>query len=63
MNFRAETYRLRALISERLARDATDKAIKLAWTDIGIEWHALANIAGRYGSDEREGEDIQAKAS
>jgi hypothetical protein len=39
----SERFRFRALASEVFARDATDSAIKDAWTEIAIEWHALAN--------------------
>jgi hypothetical protein len=39
----SERFRFRALASEVFARDATDPAIKDAWTEIAIEWHALAN--------------------
>jgi hypothetical protein len=38
-----QKYRLKALACERLAREATDSAIKVAWAEIAIEWHALAN--------------------
>jgi hypothetical protein len=40
-----EKYRLKALASEGLARDATDRATREAWSEIAIEWHALANRA------------------
>jgi len=39
----SERYRVKALASEVFARDATDPAIRDAWTEIAIEWHALAN--------------------
>ncbi len=39
----SEKYRLKALACEKLGREATDPAIKLAWAEIAIEWHALAN--------------------
>jgi hypothetical protein len=38
----SERYRLKALASERFARDAPDSATRDAWVEIGIEWHALA---------------------
>jgi hypothetical protein len=36
------TYRAKALLAEQCAKTAPDAATKLAWTDIAIEWHALA---------------------
>jgi len=39
----SERYRLKALASEGFARDAADSATRDAWTEIAIEWHALAN--------------------
>jgi hypothetical protein len=48
---RAEIYRLRALVSERLARDATDKAIQAAWNEIAIEWHVLSSLADGHSLD------------
>jgi hypothetical protein len=39
----SERFRFRALASEAFARDATDSATRDAWTQIAVEWHALAN--------------------
>jgi hypothetical protein len=39
----AEKYRLKALMSERFARYASDAATRLAWAELAIEWHALAH--------------------
>jgi hypothetical protein len=39
----SERYRAKALASEARARFATDSAIRDAWNDIAIEWHALAH--------------------
>ncbi|WP_271606065.1 hypothetical protein [Bradyrhizobium sp. CCBAU 11434] len=39
----SERYRLKAQACERLSREANDQAIKNAWAEIAIEWHALAN--------------------
>jgi hypothetical protein len=36
-------YRIKALACEKLAREARDLDIQSAWTEIAIEWHALAN--------------------
>ena len=39
----SEKYRLKAFACEKLAREATDDAIRIAWVEIAIEWHALAS--------------------
>jgi hypothetical protein len=39
----SEKYRFKALVSEKLSRDAIDFDIKSAWSDIAIEWHTLAS--------------------
>ena len=39
----AEKYRQKAFACEKLARDASDYDVKSAWTEIAIEWHALAS--------------------
>jgi hypothetical protein len=33
----------KALACERIAHNATDPAVKVAWAEIAIEWHALSN--------------------
>ena len=38
----SERYRAKALAAEECAKTASDPATKLAWTEIAIEWHALA---------------------
>jgi hypothetical protein len=38
----SEKYRVRALAAEECAKTAPDQSTKLAWTEIAIEWHALA---------------------
>ena len=38
----SEVYRIRALTAEASAKAAPDPATKVAWTQIAIEWHALA---------------------
>jgi hypothetical protein len=43
----SERFRFKALASEVFARDATNTAIRDAWTEISIEWHALANRAAQ----------------
>jgi hypothetical protein len=39
----SERYRLKAHACERFSREASDQAIKVAWAEIAIEWHALSN--------------------
>jgi hypothetical protein len=39
----SEKYRLKAWSCEKLGHAAADRAIQLAWAEIAIEWHALAN--------------------
>jgi hypothetical protein len=39
----SDKYRFKALVSEKLSRDAADFDIKGAWSDIAVEWHTLAN--------------------
>jgi hypothetical protein len=51
-----EKYRLKAIASERSAKDATDSATRSAWEEIAIEWHALANRAGRESTKVRGAE-------
>jgi hypothetical protein len=37
-----QKYRAKALSAERSAKTASDAATKVAWTELAIEWHALA---------------------
>jgi hypothetical protein len=39
----SESYRTKALASEACAMSPTDAAIRDAWIEVAIEWHALAN--------------------
>jgi hypothetical protein len=49
----SQRYRLKALACEQSSLDATDRAIKTAWTEIAIEWHTLSNRAAReYDKDQ-----------
>ena len=49
----SERYRLKALACEQFSLDATDRAIKTAWTEIAIEWHTLSNRVARvYDQDQ-----------
>jgi hypothetical protein len=45
MTHTTEKYRLKALACEKLARQATDHETRTAWSEIAIEWHALASRA------------------
>ena len=38
----SEKYRRKAIVCEGLGLAASDPAIKLAWAEVAIEWHALA---------------------
>ena len=38
----SEKYRVKSLAAEECAKAAADQATKAAWTEIAIEWHALA---------------------
>ena len=40
-------FRERALLAERRALEVADPKVKLEWQEIAIEWHTLANFAGR----------------
>jgi hypothetical protein len=42
MPFLSQKYRVKALAAEEAAKTAPDPATKVAWTEIAIEWHALA---------------------
>ena len=42
MPYLSEKYRAKALAAEQCAKTAADQATKVAWTEIAIEWHALA---------------------
>jgi hypothetical protein len=42
MPYLSEKYRVKALAAEEAAKTAPDQATKIAWTEIAIEWHALA---------------------
>ena len=46
-------YRLKALACEKAAREASDKATKLEWEELAIEWHALAHRIEQLSKDAR----------
>jgi hypothetical protein len=39
----SEIYRAKAILAEKLSRESGNYDFKCAWSDIAIEWHALAN--------------------
>ncbi len=41
----ATKYRLKALVCEKNAKDATDPALKQGWAEIAMEWHVLSSRA------------------
>jgi hypothetical protein len=43
----SEKYRFKALACEKLARDASNPTLKDGWSEIAIEWHALASRAAQ----------------
>jgi hypothetical protein len=43
MKGESRIYRLRAVLCEQRARDASDQLIKAEWDELAIEWHLLAN--------------------
>jgi hypothetical protein len=47
----SEKLRLKAVVCEKLAAVAGDPAIRLAWSEIAIEWHALAFQAAALQSE------------
>jgi hypothetical protein len=49
----SERYRIKALACEKLGREVPNKDFKIAWEEIAIEWHALANRRAREVGEER----------
>ena len=47
----SEKYRLEALDCEKRGRDAHDNDIKVAWSEIAIEWHCLSYRTNQSGAD------------
>jgi hypothetical protein len=47
----SQKYRLKALECEKLAREATDEATKVAWDELAIEWHILASRIAKNDND------------
>ena len=43
---RPDLYRLKALEAEQRAKEAPDPEIRRQWSDLAIEWHAMAYFAG-----------------
>jgi hypothetical protein len=42
----SQQFRYRAMCIEERARRTSDPVVKQEWTDIAMEWHALANRLG-----------------
>lgn len=49
-----EYFRMKAVLAEKLQREAGTYDVKCAWGDIAIEWHCLANRAAQVTELERE---------
>ena len=47
----SERYRNKALACEKLALELPNHDFKCAWSEIAIEWHALANRIAKEGLD------------
>jgi hypothetical protein len=50
----SEKYRSKALVCEKLGRDAKDYDIRCAWADIAIEWHCLASRTAQDADQDSE---------
>jgi len=50
----SEKYRSKALACEKLADEVPNRDFKSAWTEIAIEWHALASRRAQEVSQDRE---------
>jgi hypothetical protein len=53
----SERYRLKALACEKFGREDPNPDLKLAWAEIGIEWHALATRTAPDLEQDREFEN------
>ena len=49
----SEIYRAKALAAEKLGREAGNYDLRCAWTEIAIEWHALANRVAQEADNNR----------
>lgn len=47
----SEKYRLKALACEKTAHEATDAAARAAWSELAVEWHALAFETAEHEKD------------
>jgi hypothetical protein len=50
----SEKYRSKALACEKLADEVPNRDFKSAWTEIAIEWHALASRRAQEVGQDRE---------
>ena len=46
---KAKTHRMRAVMCNQRASQATDPQVKKDWKELAIEWHHLASEAERSG--------------
>ena len=50
----SDTFRKRALICERRAKETIDPAFKREWQELAMEWHAIASISAQEPPDLEE---------
>jgi len=44
---RTDMYRMKALVCEQRAIEASESTSKQDWEELAIEWHTMANFAAR----------------
>jgi hypothetical protein len=44
-------YRAKALVAEQRAKETSDPTARQDWEELAIEWHTMASIAARVGSE------------
>jgi hypothetical protein len=49
---RADLYRAKALIAEQRAKETSDPTAKQDWEELAIEWHMMASIAAKEGTED-----------
>jgi hypothetical protein len=49
---RADLYRAKALIAEQRAKETSDPTTKQDWEQLAIEWHMMASIAAKEGTED-----------
>jgi hypothetical protein len=48
---RADMYRAKALVAEQRAKETSDPTAKQDWEELAIEWHMMASIAAKDGTE------------